>query len=59
MNNACTFSVEAISNSRHEQVLAIFTSSAEKVWKEDSNSERIQPQQLKSGNYKYMPWGGG
>lgn len=59
MNNACTFSVETIKNSRHEQVLALFTSSAEKVWKEDSNSEGIRPQEIKVGGAKckYIPWG--
>lgn len=59
MNKACTFSVEEITNSRHDRVLAMFTASAEKVWKEDSATEGIQPQKIRVGNadMKYIPWG--
>lgn len=49
------FSVETIALSKGK-LIAAFTPSAQKVWKEDSATERIEPVRLKNG-LKYMPWG--
>ena len=49
------FSVEKIAGKRAD-VLALFTESSPKIFKETSNSEGIKPQKTKEG-YEYMPWG--
>ena len=55
MKTRDNFSVETIRGKR-DDVLALFSESAPKIFKESSNSEGIRPAKTKDG-HKYMPWG--
>jgi len=56
MKEPFTFSVESIKAGEYAKVLAAFTSSSKKIWKEDTDTEQIRPTKMSNG-WEFMPWG--